>query len=250
VIINPAAYTVLCFGDSNTNGIPADDENYVRLPADVRWTGRLQLLLGDGYYVIEEGLGGRTTDLDYADRPGCNGRPYFGPCLQSHDPLDVVVIMLGTNDLKTEFSRSPAAIAAALDGYISDVAENAENRAGGPPRTILVSPIHIDDSQPAFAGRTSQNFAASAPGRSRRLAAELHRVAEARGALFADAATVARAGDDGLHLTLDSHDRLAELIAARIKQAVIPSGQLGPDGLAVGTSALRAAPGAQGSDDA
>lgn len=220
VIINPAAYTVLCFGDSNTNGIPADDEDYVRLPADVRWTGRLQRLLGGGYYVIEEGLGGRTTDLDYADRPGCNGRPYFGPCLQSHEPLDVVVIMLGTNDLKTEFSRSPEAIAAALDGYISDVAGNAENRAGGTPQTILVSPIHIDDSQPAFATMNGQNFAASAPGRSRRLAAELRRVAAARGALFADAATVARAGDDGLHLTLDSHDRLAELIAARIKQAL------------------------------
>jgi len=227
VIINPAAYTVLCFGDSNTNGIPADDENYVRLPADVRWTGRLQRLLGDGYYVIEEGLGGRTTDLDYADRPGCNGRTYFGPCLQSHDPLDVVVIMLGTNDLKTEFDRPPAAIAAALDGYISDVADNAENRAGGPPRTILVSPIHIDDSQPAFAEMNGQNFDASAPERSRRLAAELRRVAEARGVLFADAATVVRAGDDGVHFSLDSHDRLAELIAAMIRQAVIPSSQLG-----------------------
>jgi lysophospholipase L1-like esterase len=56
VISNPAASTVLCFGDSNTNGIPSDDANYVRLPADVRWTGRLQLLLGDGYDVIEEGL--------------------------------------------------------------------------------------------------------------------------------------------------------------------------------------------------
>lgn len=220
MITNPAAYTVLCFGDSNTNGIPADDENYVRLAADVRWTGRLQRLLGDGYYVIEEGLGGRTTDLEYADRPGCNGRPYFGPCLQSHHPLDVVVIMLGTNDLKTEFGRSPAAIAAALDGYVSDVAGNAENRAGGPPRIILVSPIHIDDSQPAFAAMNGQNFDASAPGRSRGLAAELRRVAEARGVLFADAATVARAGDDGLHLTRDSHHRLAGLIAARVKEAV------------------------------
>jgi lysophospholipase L1-like esterase len=107
VITNPAAHTVLCFGDSNTNGISGDDENYVRLPAAVRWTGRLQRLLGDGYYVIEEGLNGRTTDLDYANRPGCNGRTYFGPCLQSHHPLDVVVIMLGTNDLKAEFNRSP-----------------------------------------------------------------------------------------------------------------------------------------------
>ncbi|HEX7266984.1 MAG TPA: GDSL-type esterase/lipase family protein [Streptosporangiaceae bacterium] len=220
MITNPAAHTVLCFGDSNTNGIPGDDENYVRLPAAVRWTGRLQRLLGDGYYVIEEGLNGRTTDLDYANRPGCNGRTYFGPCLQSHHPLDVVVIMLGTNDLKVEFNRSPATIAAALDCYISDVSANAENPAGGRPRTILVSPIHLDDSQPAFAEMTGENFDATAIDKSRRLSAELRRVAEARGALFADAATVARAGRDGLHLSLESHDRLASLIAAKIKQAV------------------------------
>jgi lysophospholipase L1-like esterase len=220
VIINPAAYTVLCFGDSNTNGMPGDDKNYVRLPADVRWTGRLQRRLGDGYYVIEEGLNGRTTDLDYDNRPGCNGRAYFGPCLQSHHPLDVVVIMLGTNDLKIQFNRSAATIAATLEGYISDVVANAENRAGGGPCTILVSPIHLDGRQPAFAEMNGENFDASAVDESRLLSAEVRRVAEARGALFADAATVARAGGDGLHLSLDSHDRLAELIAAKIKQAV------------------------------
>jgi hypothetical protein len=67
---------------------------------------------------------------------------------------------------------------------------------------------------------TGENFDATAIDRSRRLSAELRRVAEARGALFADAATVARAGGDGLHLSLESHDRLAGLIAAKIKQAV------------------------------
>ena len=74
---DPDAVRVLCFGDSNTYGAPADDPDYVRLGPDVRWTGRLQGLLGDGYDVIEEGLNGRTTDVDYTDRPHCNGRTYF-----------------------------------------------------------------------------------------------------------------------------------------------------------------------------
>jgi lysophospholipase L1-like esterase len=216
VITNPAASTVLCFGDSNTNGIPSDDEDYVRLAADVRWTGRLQILLGDGFSVIEEGLSGRTVDLEYADRPGCNGRPYFAPCLQSHQPLDVVVIMLGTNDLKTQFDRAPADIAAALGGYIDDVVANAANRTGGEPRIILVSPIHIDDRRPAFAEMTLGSFDDAAGRKSRQSAGEIRRVADARGVLFADAATVARAGADGIHLTLDSHQPLAELVAAKI----------------------------------
>jgi lysophospholipase L1-like esterase len=220
VITNPAASPVLCFGDSNTNGIPSDDDNDVRLPADVRWTGRLQRLLGDRYYVIEEGLSGRTTDLEYDDRPGCNGRPYFTSCLQSHRPLDVVVVMLGTNDLKIQFDRSPADIAAALDGYIDDVESNAENRAGGVPRIILMCPVHLDDSRPAFAEINGAKFDAAAVDKSRRLSAELRRVAEARGVLFADAATVAHVGGDGLHLSLDSHDRIAEFIAGKIKKAL------------------------------
>ena len=77
MLTEPDAVRVLCFGDSNTHGAPGDDPEYVRLGPDVRWTGRLQRLLGDGYDVVEEGLNGRTTDVDYVDRPHCNGRTAF-----------------------------------------------------------------------------------------------------------------------------------------------------------------------------
>ncbi len=225
MLTNPTAITVLCFGDSNTNGMPSDDEDYVRLAADVRWTGRLQRLLGDGYDIIEEGLNGRTTDLyygdrDHDDRPGCNGRAYFGPCLRSHHPLDVVVLMLGSNDLKTQFHRSPADIAAALDGYFDDVAANVGTRAGGAPATILVSPILPDDRQPRFADVAAGSFDADVVDKARGLAAELRRVAQGRDALFADAAAVARAGADGQHISLESHAPLAELIARQLGQAI------------------------------
>jgi lysophospholipase L1-like esterase len=217
---NPAAVTVLCFGDSNTHGAPSDDEDYVRLAADVRWTGRLQRLLGDGYDVIEEGLSGRTTDLEYDDRPGCNGRPYFLPCLLSHQPLDVIVLMLGTNDLKVQFDRSPAEIAQALGGYVDDIASSARNGRGDVSTTLLLSPVHLDGSQPWFAERTDDSFDLASVEKSPMLAAEVRRVAHARGVLFADAATVARPGLDGLHLSLDSHARVAELVAAAIRQAL------------------------------
>lgn len=220
MITDPAAKTILCFGDSNTNGIPADDEDYVRLAADVRWTGRLQRLLGDSYDVIEEGLSGRTTDLDYDDRPGRNGRLYLVPCLLTHQPLEVVVLMLGTNDLKIQFDRTPADIALALSGCIDDIELFATTRAGRVPRIVLVSPIHLDDSQPAFVEMTEGNFDTIAVDKSRSLSRELHRLAEARRAIFADAATVARAGGDGVHLSLESHESIARLIAVKITEAL------------------------------
>ena len=129
--------------------LPADDPESPRLAADQRWTGVLQGLLGEGFdvsNVIEEGLNGRTTDVDYVDRPGCNGRPYLLPCLLSHQPLDLVVVMLGTNDVKSCFDRTPEAIADALRGYLDDIAANAADRHGGATAVVLVSPILIDDS--------------------------------------------------------------------------------------------------------
>ena len=216
MITDPDAIRVLCFGDSNTYGTPGDDPEYVRLTADRRWTGRLQRLLGDGYDVVEEGLNGRTTDLDYVDRPGCNGRTYWAPCLQTHHPLDVVVVMLGVNDLKSCFDRTPQAIAAALHGYVGDIADNVADRGGRVPTTVLVSPIWIDDVAPWFAEVTGGSFDRTGVARSRDLAGEISRVAQELGVRYADAAQVARAGNDGLHLTLDSHAPLAELVASTI----------------------------------
>ncbi len=158
MLTDPDAIRVLCFGDSNTNGIPADDPDYVRLGPDVRWTGRLQRLLGEGYDVIEEGLSGRTTDVDYVDRPHCNGRTYFPACLMTHHPLDLVVVMLGSNDLKTCFRRSAATIAAALHGYVDDVAAYVTDRYGRTPALLLVSPILLDETITEYVDPTGNGF--------------------------------------------------------------------------------------------
>jgi lysophospholipase L1-like esterase len=213
MITDPTAITVLCFGDSNTHGAPSDDPAYVRLGPDVRWTGQLQDRLGPGYAVIEEGLNGRTIDLDYLDRPGLNGSTYLRPCLESQYPVDVLVLMLGTNDLKIEFDRPAAAIAGSWYGPLDIVAEVLDD-----PAVFLVSPIHLDETRPGFAG--SDSFDRASAAKSRELSELYQRIAADRGVNFLDAAVAATAGDDGVHLTVGSHRRLAELLY----QAILAAG--------------------------
>ena len=180
----------------------------------------LQRLLGERFDVIEEGLNGRTTDVDYEDRPGCNGRPYFLPCLLSHQPLDLVVVMLGTNDLKSCFDRTPAAIADALRGYLDDIAVNAADRHGRATAVVLVSPILIDDSASLWHEVTAASYDSAGVARSRELGSAIRRMAEDCDVGYADAASVAHAGNDGLHLTPDSHGRLAELVSATVTEVL------------------------------
>ena len=96
--------TILCYGDSNTWGYnPSMGGRYAR---DERWPGVLRKELGEGYLVIEEGLNGRTTVWDDPIEGYKNGKTYLVPCLETHKPLDLVIILLGTNDLKMRFSVS------------------------------------------------------------------------------------------------------------------------------------------------
>src|SRR5437867_8271019 len=105
--------SVLCYGDSNTWGcVPLDGpEPPRRFAPDERWPGVLRRELGDGWWVVEEGLSGRTTVWDDGLEPFRNGRAFLLPTLLSHQPLDVVVVMLGTNDLKRRFGVSAREIA-------------------------------------------------------------------------------------------------------------------------------------------
>ncbi len=227
MITDPDAMRVLCFGDSNTygtcrrvpgvEGTSTPDPDYVRLNADRRWPGVLQRILGTGYEVIEEGLNGRTTDLDEPGRPGLDGRSYFVPCLLSHRPLDVVVVMLGGNDLKPGFGRTPGEIAEALGRYVDDVAAYATDGDGGVPVTVLVGPTHVDDTAPEYHDLVGDNPDAQYASRSRQLTEDLHRVARERGVTYASAAEVTQPGDDGIHLDMASHSRLAELLATTIR---------------------------------
>jgi lysophospholipase L1-like esterase len=97
--------TILCYGDSLTWGF--NPKTKKRMGEKERWTGVLKINLGQDYHIIEEELNGRTTVWDDPFNGGYkNGMEYLIPCLGSHKPLDLVILFLGTNDLKTRFSLS------------------------------------------------------------------------------------------------------------------------------------------------
>lgn len=212
---NPNAVKVLCYGDSNTNGSKPDKTG--RFGANERWTGLLQNIMGDGYYIIEEGLGGRTTDLEHysPDRPSRNGLTYFKACIDSHMPLDIVLIMLGTNDLKTMYNRTAEDVASALRQYPDYITEHCKYKNPKQPIVILVSPAYMNEN--------ALRFFESMPGpgiydeisaqKSRQFAASIKAVADEIGCVFFDAGPVTKTGEDGCHLDAESHKNLAENLA-------------------------------------
>ncbi len=204
---NPQAKVVLCYGDSNTWG-QNDDKNYAgRYASNVRWTGKLQELLGDNYYIIEEGLGGRTTNQEHYDpaKQSRNGLTYFTPCIISHSPLDMVVIMLGTNDLKLQYQQSASEIANTLKLFVDEVRDSNPNAT-----VLLISPILVDDAAPKFVEYYNGTYDKSSAEKSIQLSKEVKRVADETGTLFFDASTVAKAGKDGIHFDEQSHPALAQ----------------------------------------
>ena len=99
---------ILCFGDSNTYGY---DPRGGRFDEETRWTGRLGKMLGDSYAVIEEGFNGRTCVYDDPIEGGYkSGADYLPPCLMSHNPLELVVLTLGTTEAKRRFGMTPMPI--------------------------------------------------------------------------------------------------------------------------------------------
>lgn len=213
---NPDSIKVLCYGDSNTHGQKPDKTG--RYEANIRWTGILQGMLGERYYVIEEGLGSRTTNLGYAKKPGRNGKTYLAPCLQSHNPLDIVTIMLGSNDLKIEYQRSAEDIAIALGDLIDDVHAFGKTKDGKAPTIILICPIEINAKAPRFAEFYTGIYNTESMIESKKLPRVFEKLAEEKDVLYLNAAAVSTPGEDGLHFNVDSQRPLAELIFETVRR--------------------------------
>lgn len=214
---NPHAKTVLCYGDSNAWG-QSDRKNVQgRYDAATRWTGKLQQLLGDDYSVIEEGLGGRTTNLDHveASKQGQNGLSYFVPCVASHAPVDLVVIMLGTNDLKTAYNRTPEDIATALGEYVDVVREISKSA-----KILLISPIHINARAPLFEEFYADTYDEASERKSHMLAAEIERIAQERNVEFTDMSMVIQPGRDGIHMSKEAHEAFAVALYSKVLQII------------------------------
>lgn len=205
---------LLTFGDSNTHGTPpmVDRLTYARFDARTRWPRVAQAALGPAWDLVEEGLPGRTAQFDDPGMDGLmNGHPALRQALQSHGPLDVLTIMLGTNDVKTRFGASPETIMGGLAGLL-DLALGAEmqTRHGG-FRLLLICPPPVQE-----VGCLAADFWGGA-AKSRALPGLLRGLAASRGAGFLDAGSViATSPVDGVHFDAAAHAALGAAVAQAI----------------------------------
>ena len=198
---------ILCYGDSNTWGYrPVTGGRYTK---EERWTGRLAALTG--HEIIEEGLNGRTTVFtDYLE-PYRNGLEYAAPCIMSHLPLDLIIVMLGSNDAKRRYHVTAPEIARGLGEVIRQMRYFCD-RKGASPDILIVSPPM------AAIGEDDWDFDSAANEKIKQLEPEYERIAEELGCEFVRAADyIDDIGADGLHLTAQGHKNLAEGLAAYIE---------------------------------
>ncbi len=198
---------ILCYGDSNTYGyVPAG--NGRRYSENVRWPAKLGRLLGEDYTVIEEGLPGRTADL-CEEFPWKEGNSYLYAALSTHRPIDMAVIMLGTNDTKKSFQRDARAIAETVSSIVEDTRNFLIEKQGYSPEILLVSPPPLDPAvcRGAFAG----DFDSRSVQVSHQLKEAYQDIAEKTGCLFLDAGEYAEVSKkDGVHMEPEGHLKLAD----------------------------------------
>ncbi|RZM94048.1 hydrolase [Bradyrhizobium genosp. SA-3] len=208
---------ILCFGDSLTWGWIAVPEGSptTRFPLHERWTGAMAAALGDGYEIIEEGLSARTTSIDDPVDPRLNGSAYLPAALASHIPLDLVILMLGTNDTKSYYHRTPYEIAVGMSKLVGQVLTSA----GGvgtiypAPKVLVVAPPPLADlPDPWFQGMFEG-------GREKtvELAAQYKALASFMKVEFFDAGSaIATAGVDGIHFTAKNNTDLGRALARKV----------------------------------
>ena len=209
--------TVLCYGDSNTYGY--NPRTGSRYPKEIRWTGRLSGILGPDYHVVEEGCNGRTTVFDDPVEGWKNGLDYLKPCLNTHKPIDIVVMMLGSNDLKEVFRASPEEIAEGAGILVSTIQEFTGLKQGFVPEILLISPPEIGTGikNSPFYG----SFSEDAVDRSRKLGEEYRKIAGRYGCRFLNAAEYIQPSEvDSLHLDPEAHRILAQKIAELLQTSV------------------------------
>lgn len=208
--------TLLCYGDSNTHGtMPmATLDDMGRFGPDLRWPGIMARELGDGWSVIEEGHPGRTTvHDDPVEGPHRNGLTILPAILESHRPIDAVLVMLGTNDLKPRFSVNAGDIALSLGKLAEVIRASTSGPAGGAPAILLVAPPPVVET-----GCLAEIFEGGA-AKSRLLAARIGDVARRLGLPFEDAGRlIAVSPLDGVHYDAETHGVLGRAMAAAVRR--------------------------------
>lgn len=208
--------TLLVFGDSNSHGTPpiVTPGEYYRFDAAIRWPRVLARALGDDWCVVEEGLPGRTTQFDDPVMGAhMNGQTGLRIALESHGPLDLLVIMLGTNDAKTRFNPTPERIVAGLAGLVDIALSDAMQTRHDGFEVLVICPPPVEEVGP-IAGEFIGGGAVSAG-----LAPLLEAQCRARGVAFLDAGTVIEvSAQDGIHFDPEAHQALGAAVARTISE--------------------------------
>ena len=203
--------TILCYGDSNTWGYdPATEDRFDR---HTRWAGVMRDVLGDDYWVIEEGLNGRTTVWDDPIEGYKNGHSYLIPCLETHKPIDLVIIMLGTNDLKVRFFLPPSDIAKGAGVLVNTVQKSDTGRNEQAPPVLLLAPpvvVKLTEFEEMFEG---------AEAKSEKFSLCYGQIAQEYGCHFLDTAQVIKSSPlDGIHFEATEHRKLGKAVAAKVRE--------------------------------
>jgi len=202
--------SILCFGDSITWGYnPASGTRY---PPEDRWPRALETALEGRARVIEEGLNGRTVATDEPSRPYRNGLSMFPPLLEAHAPLDVIIIMLGTNDSAPCYGLTAGTIAYNCGALIRAINASLAGPGGTTPKALLVAPPPLGSLSAEMA-----LFYSGGQTTSRGLAAAYETTARWFDILFLDAGKTTKVSAiDGVHL--DPHDQrqLGQAVAAMV----------------------------------
>ena len=212
---------ILCFGDSNTHGYCADPADClgggIRFTEEQRWTQLLQEALGQDYLVIEEGLSGRTTCFDDPIHEGLNGLDYIYPCLKSHEAIDLLIIMLGTNDCKDRFYSSAACIGLGMARLVSK-AKSTDCWGGKTPNILVIAPPPIGEGM--LTSSVAATMGQLCVEKSRQLADSYREQCELLNVSFLDAGAIGCEFNtvDFMHLTSRGHRTLAEALTKLIPQ--------------------------------
>jgi len=213
---------IVCFGDSNTYGLCTDPEDCAtpssqRYNENERWPCLLQGFLGDEYLVLEEGLSGRTIAFEDPTHEGRCGIDYIMPCLESHSPVSMLIIMLGTNDLKERFSANATTIAQCMERFLQKAL--SVDCWLGQPKILLINPPKITKEM-----EKTDAYNIMGPGCPEKYTALtplLKDLARKRNCLFYDAADCQTNSVDHIHLLKKGHVELASFIAQLVKTAGI-----------------------------
>lgn len=208
---------IVCFGDSNTWGY--NPESGLRYSDDIRWAKLLEKKLGGDYRIIEEGQNGRTiANPDPWEWGTKCGMDQILPILESHMPMEALVIMLGSNDLKSKFGLPAPDIAGSLQNMLKSVRGHLRYYLNNPDLKILIiAPPALGDN---FASSPFAEFfdADSVVQKSKDISKWFELVAGQFGCEFLDATSQVTAGDvDSLHLSPEGHAKLAELVYQKLK---------------------------------